>query len=93
MRKLPSLRKPEPADEPEAESPPESALPPIAWRPRISIKMLMMLTLVVAVAAVGFGGVRREGEGRIFYVLFAIAAPLLVLLVVGVVHQLTRSRR
>lgn len=94
MRKLPSLRKvdPEPPpEEPVAEPAPPSPSPV----PRMSIKMMMMLTLVVAVAAAGYGGMRRGGESRAFYVIFATAAPLIVLVIAGVAHQLfgKRSRK
>ncbi len=96
MRKLPSLRKPDPevTQQPPDESlpGPTESTPPASGRFRISIKMMMMMTLVVAVAAAAFGGLRRGEDSRAFYVIFATAAPLVVLIVVGVAHQLTRRR-
>lgn len=94
MPKLPSLRKspgkPEAAAEAPQQVPDEQE--PVGGGMNFSIKMMMMLTLVVAVASAVWGGMSRGGSDRAFYVLFATAAPLLVLLVVGLVHQLTRRR-
>lgn len=95
MPKLPSLRKQADSSTQELrEDPTGTDLQEGETRGgmNFSIKMLMMLTLVVAVAAAGWGGMQRGGTDRAFYVLFATAAPLLVLLVVGILHQLTRRR-
>ncbi|MEM8865878.1 MAG: hypothetical protein AAGF31_10080 [Planctomycetota bacterium] len=91
-RKLPSLRKPEPEPEPAEAPAPDSRRPESGTRlPRISIKMLMMLMMVVAVAFAAYGGMRK-GIKLEYYVMFATAAPVVVLLIVGVFHQWLRRR-
>ena len=93
MRKLPSLRKTEPQPEPPAEPPgPPTAKPSSA--PRFGIKTLMLLTLVIAFATAGYGALRRSSGGsHEFYVVFSLAAPLIALVVVGLLQQLLRPRR
>ena len=96
MRKLPSLHNPTndpPTPEPETDGPEQANETPEPQRFQISIKMMLMLTLIFAVASAAYGGLRRGGGDRTFYIMFAMMAPLAVLFVVGLVHQWTRRRQ
>ncbi|MEM9186825.1 MAG: hypothetical protein AAGB00_10050 [Planctomycetota bacterium] len=96
-RKLPSLRKPEPFpdDRDDAASTPPMPADPAPRRgglPRFGTRMLLLLMLVGAVAAATMGGVRNSAN-REFYVVFALAAPLALLVLVGVFYEVVRRRR
>lgn len=103
-RKLPSLRKPDPADQPgpadEASGPGRPAREEPAagdhWPPatgfRFDLRRMFLLMLIGAIALAGWGGMRR-GVDREFYVVFATAAPVAVLAVLGLLHQIAKWRR
>lgn len=60
--------------------------------PRFGIGLLILFTTLLAVAAAALGGLRRGGDERAFFVIFTLVAPGLVLILVGLWHQLTRRR-
>ena len=71
---------------------------PEPWQPRFGIGSLLMVTLVVSVmAAAGYYLFRviRQGERQVqlAFVLFTVAGPLLVLLVVSVTRRLLEFLR
>jgi hypothetical protein len=60
--------------------------------PRFGIGLLILFTTLLAVAAAGWGGLRRGGEDRAFFVLFTLITPVLVLMLVALWHQLSRRK-
>ncbi|MEN1678005.1 MAG: hypothetical protein AAGJ46_00320 [Planctomycetota bacterium] len=97
-RKLPSLRKPEPVDEtPAGEGASEPAEVPTAAPPptggyRFDLRMIFLLMFIACVAAAGWGGMTRKVDHE-YYVIFATAAPVAVLAVVGLLHHIAKMRR
>lgn len=60
---------------------------------RFSIGFLLLITFLVAVAAAGGGGLFRQGNSRAFFVMFTLAAPVAVLIIVATFQKLSRGRR
>lgn len=73
-------------------TPPGEQVPPRRTA-RFGLQQLFLLTLVVAVTAAGYGGMRRGGVDRVYFVLFAAASPLLVLVGVAVWTAYSRQMR
>ena len=78
-----------PADHPTAPSQGH----PQGGRFRFSIGWLLLITLLVAVAAAGGGGLYRAEENRAFFVMFVLASPVAVLILVATFQRLTSKRR
>lgn len=70
---------------------------PQPWHPRFGMRGVLLLMLVVSVmAAAGNYLVRSMQGGRSFqlsFILFTLAAPLLVLVAVSVLHAVLHRRR
>ncbi len=60
---------------------------------RFSTRQLFLWTLIVAVAAAGYGGLRGGGANRGLFVMFVAAAPLVVLVLVALAHEAARLFR
>lgn len=90
-RKLPSLRKPEPPPEPIKSEQTVQSPKRAAQAPRFSLKLLLLMMTLLALACVVYGGV-RDVENRTFYVLFGIAVPVLTVLAAGVLQALIKRR-
>ncbi|QDU87213.1 hypothetical protein Pla175_05700 [Pirellulimonas nuda] len=60
---------------------------------RFGTRHLFLLTLIVAIASAGYGGMRRGGADRMYFVLFAAGAPLVVLVLAGLVREARRLFR
>ena len=74
-----------------SDTPPQA--PRLKPRFRFSIGWLMLITFVVAVAAAGGGGLYRAQGSRAFFVMFLLASPVAVLIVVATFQKLTHKRR
>lgn len=61
--------------------------------PRFGLRMIFLVTLMVAVTAATWGGLMREGPDRMKFLLFGAAAPFGVLVLVGLLHQLFGKHR
>ena len=82
------------------EPPHEKTKGPVVWQPRFGIRGIFLVTLVVCVMAAGgyyLGQALRGGRPfQLVFILFTLASPLLVLVLVSVVRALlqrTRRRR
>ena len=62
-------------------------------KPRFSLRWIFLLTLLTAVTAATWGGLTREGPDRIKFLFFGTMAPLAVLLLVGLLHQLFGKKK
>src|SRR5690606_10589436 len=71
--------------------PPETSRPQSRFR--FSIGWLLLISFVVAVAAAGGGGLYRAQSSRAFFVMFLLASPVAVLILVATFQKLTRKRR
>lgn len=60
--------------------------------PQFRIGLLLLATTLLAVTAAAWGGLRRGGEDRAFFVIFTLVTPVLVLMLVSLWHQLTRRK-
>ena len=60
--------------------------------PRFGIGWLLLITTLLAVTAAAWGGLRRGGEDRAFFVIFTLVAPVLVLMLVSLWQQLIRRK-
>ena len=60
---------------------------------RFSIKYLMLVTLVVAIATAGFNGMIVGGWRRIGALLFTLLAPILLLAVLAGTQRLVQHLR
>lgn len=60
---------------------------------RFTIGWLLLVTFVVAVAAAGGGGLYRANNSRAFFVMFLLASPVAVLILVATFQKLTRKSR
>jgi hypothetical protein len=71
--------------------------PPPPFQPRFSIRSVLLLMVVVGVMASGGNYLVRALQGgrtfQLAFVLFTLAAPLLVLVAVSLLHALFRPRR
>ena len=92
-RKLPSLRKPMAEPDPQTDATSDQPDLPPRHPMQLSLKMLLMLMLIASVASAVWGGLRNAGQNRVFYVLFSMAAPLAVLVIVGILHQWNKYRQ
>ena len=73
---------------------------PRPWHPRIGLGTLLLLMLVVSVMAAGAsyfvrysGAVRGGREFQLLFILFTLAAPLLLVVIVSLFQALFRRRR
>ncbi len=73
---------------------PDTSPPPTRQRSRFrfSIGWLLLITFIVAVAAAGGGGLYRAEGSRAFFVMFVLASPVAVLILVATFQKLTRKR-
>lgn len=60
--------------------------------PRFGLGMLLLITTLLAVAAAAGGGLRRGPESRVFFVLFTLVTPVLVLMLASL-WQFVRRRK
>ena len=80
-----SPTQPEPKPEPEQTA--------AAWQPRFSLRLMLLVMLILSVmAAAGRYLVMsfQPGQSRVYFVLFTVAAPVLVLVAVSVLVALFR---
>ncbi len=60
--------------------------------PQFGVGLLILLTTLLAVTAAAWGGLRRGGEDRAFFVIFTLVAPVLVLMLVSLWQHLMRRK-
>lgn len=70
---------------------------PRPWQPRFSITAMLLLMLIVSVTAAGASYLVRAADGgrasKLAFILFTIAAPLLLVVIVSLGRALVRRIR
>ncbi len=79
-------------------SEPDNTAPPARRKRQFTIRSVLFATTLVAIASAGFGGLVRAGEQGTptLFVLFVVAAPLALMLVLSMtrtVERLLATRR
>ena len=69
---------------------------PRPWQPRFSMRAMLLLMLVVSVSAAGASYLVQAADGgrasKLAFILFTLAAPLLLVVLVSLVRALVRRR-
>ena len=73
-------------------SEPDNTAPPARRKRQFTIRSVLFATTLVAIAAAGFGGLVRAGEEDTptLFVLFVVAAPLALMLVLSLGRTIER---